>query len=128
MSDMPETAISRAVRADAEAARAEIRAEGIHCPSCGVNMADLPRGHRLAVSVDHGSEGRAVLLLGQTAKCATGVPIQWWPASYELAQAATTVMFWDDYNARIDREWDRMIGTGNGEHLTGFLGIVETMT
>jgi hypothetical protein len=58
--------IADAIHADAEAARAEIRAAGIFCPSCGVNMADLPEGHMLTngdltgtaamvKSVDHGA-------------------------------------------------------------------------
>lgn len=41
--------IGAALHADAEAARAEIRAAGITCPSCGVNAADLPERHRLAI-------------------------------------------------------------------------------
>ena len=35
------TEIADAVRADAAEARAEIRAAGITCPSCGQNAADL---------------------------------------------------------------------------------------
>ena len=34
--------IGAALHAEAEDARGEMRAAGIACPSCGVNMADLP--------------------------------------------------------------------------------------
>ena len=42
--------IGDALHSDAEAARAEIREAGIVCPSCGVNMADLPYEHSLEFS------------------------------------------------------------------------------
>src|ERR1035441_2205358 len=44
--------IGDAVHADAEAAREEIRADGLICPSCGQNYADLIGRHCLILVMD----------------------------------------------------------------------------
>ena len=44
--------IGDALRADAEAAREEIRAKGLTCPSCGQNWADLIGRHCLILLMD----------------------------------------------------------------------------
>lgn len=99
--------IGDALRADAEAARAEIRAEGIACPSCGVNMADLPDGHALVLSAGEP-------LYGDTAKCADGTPVEM--AAFEAIQAAAIVAVYDDFRHRLEAVWQReTIGEGPGE-------------
>ena len=108
--------IGDALRADAEAARAEIRAEGIVCPSCGVNMADLPDGHSLAM---YGPAGAVSI----GAECAEGMPVDM--AAFEALQAATTVAVYDDFRRRLETAWRReVIGEGPGK-FTGLLGILE---
>ena len=111
--------IGDALRADAEAARAEIRAEGITCPSCGVNMADLPGGHMLIVSREE----------PYTAECKAGEP-----ASLALSpvnddafakwQAAANVALWDDFRKREAEAFERITGTGPA-NFTGLLDVLE---
>lgn len=106
MSDDP---IGDALRADAEQARAEIRAAGISCPSCGINMADLPRDHRLVL--DHGgvdwlkAERRPA-----SANCAAGDVAPLDGADFETWQAAANVAFYDDFRARVDADLSRELG------------------
>ena len=120
MDGVEESAISRAVRADAEAARSEIRAAGISCPSCGANMADLPWDHSLVL--DGGVLG--------TAKCASGDVVKLAGAGYEAVKAALNVKFWDDVNASMDEEFSRMTGRDIRSdarpepHFTGLLDIL----
>jgi hypothetical protein len=108
--------IRAALRADAEAAREEIRAAGIICPSCGANMADLPGGHALAL---YDLPDDAVM----GAECAFGSPAIL-AASFELMRAAANVALHDDFN----RQWAEVvrrdiIGTGPG-HFTGLLDVL----
>ena len=116
-----EPEISRAVRADAEAARAEIRAAGITCPSCGINMADLPRRHHLAGDDD----SAAVVAL----RCAAGTAVDISAADFETSRNAANVMVFDQYNASIDRAWSELIGFDINEpapahESTGLLGTI----
>jgi hypothetical protein len=104
--------IGDALRADADAAREEIRAAGLICPSCGVNMADLNRHHMLTISDGRTHEngpGRSVLLARQpvTAKCAEGEPVVLHDAT------GNVVATWETYrNAANIALWDKMQATG----------------
>jgi hypothetical protein len=105
-----ETEISRAVRADAEAAREEIRAAGLVCPSCGVNMADLPRAP------------------GCTVKCNYGEGVC--PVGYEAFKAAANVSLWGNVNRAMDAEFSKMLGGDiNGPtpepKFTGLLDVLK---
>jgi hypothetical protein len=117
-----ETEISRAVRADADAAREEIRAAGITCPSCGVNMADLPRGHNLPIPPDFGAPGCTV-------KCNYGAPAC--PVGYEAFKAAANVSLWGDMNRAMDAEFSKMLGWDISGPMpepkfTGFPGVLKS--
>ena len=109
MADIPETEISRAVRADAEDARAEIRAAGIICPSCGVNMADLPRDHTLVFTNDKHPD-LTESLLASYAECADGQRICLLNAGFGAVKAAANVSLLDQYNAAMDAEFSKMLG------------------
>jgi hypothetical protein len=74
-------AVAAALEAEAEAARAEIRKAGITCPSCGVNLADLPDDHELVLS--DGYSG--------TAKCGAGQVVDWASARWDDFVNAVTV-------------------------------------
>lgn len=94
--------IADAIHADAEAARAEIRAAGIVCPSCGVNMADLPRDHTLTI-------GRAYEIAPlEPARCNYGTPANL--GDFETFKAAMNVRVWDACNAAVDAEFSKMLG------------------
>lgn len=117
---MTDDPIGAAVRADAEAARAEIRAEGIICPSCGVNMADLPDGHMLVLSDRE----------PWTAKCADGTLTALAASSsmgdeeFATWQAAANISLYDDFRKREAEAFRRIIGDGPGD-FTGLLSILE---
>jgi hypothetical protein len=73
--------VGDALRADAEAARAEIRAAGIYCPSCGISMADLPGDHMLELGMGGvGWVGGSPA--GFSVRCAAGVSIPMDGASF----------------------------------------------
>ena len=116
-----ETEISRAVRADAEAAREEIRAAGLVCPSCGVNMADLPRDHDLPIPPNLGAPGCTV-------KCNYGEGVC--PVGYEAFKAAANVSLWGNVNRAMDAEFSKMLGGDiNGPtpepKFTGLLDVLK---
>lgn len=107
--------IGAALRADAEAARDEIRAEGIVCPSCGMSMADLPNKHSLVL---YGPAGRDC-----GAECADGIPVDM--SAFEAMQAATTVAVYDDFRRRMEAAWrQEIIGEGPGK-FTGLFSVLE---
>lgn len=115
--------IGAALRADAEAAREEIRATGLVCPSCSLNMADLPDGHMLVISSGRRHEdgpGGAVLLAKEprTATCANGQPANMEQAPYETWQAVANISLWDSFRKTEDEVWSRI--------LDGFLGGAAT--
>jgi hypothetical protein len=121
MSELSDDPIGDAIRADAEAARAEMRAEAIICPSCRVNMADLPEGHSLALS------GEA----GQIAECPLGAPAELNASSpmsdeeFKAWQAAACIRLWEDFNRRMDEVVRReIIGEGPAE-FTGLLDVLR---
>lgn len=104
--------VAAALRPDAEAARAEIRAEGIECPSCGVNMADLPEDHALALSREE----------PWTAKCAAGALAEL--AEFAQWQAAANIQVWDTANRGFD-EYARKNIIGEGP--ANFTGILDAL-
>lgn len=113
--------IADAIHADAEAARAEIRTAGIVCPSCGVNMADLPRDHTLTL-------GRAYeTALLEPARCNYGTPAKL--GDWETFKAAANVSFWDGVNAAMDEEFSKMLGWDiNGPTPeAGFTGLLDVL-
>lgn len=125
------SAISRAVHAEAEAAREEIRSAGIHCPSCGQNVADLTAtGHGLEFS-----EGDlpATVAAGGTAQCPGGQPADLREHltgraadMYETVKALATVGVLGDYNRRFEQvAAEQIIGPPRTEPFEGFLSILK---
>jgi hypothetical protein len=111
--------IGDALHADAEAARAEIRAAGIVCASCGVNMADLGESHMLTLT--QGREFEDAPLRAPTAKCEYGALVQLGTASFEEVRAAASVALYEDFRACWDEAVSQQIvGTGPA-HFTGLL-------
>lgn len=115
--------IADAIHADAEAAREEIRAAGIVCPSCGVNMADLPWDHRLLFN------GEPTITFPATAECADGKPVDLAATGYGTVKAAVSVAFWGEMNAAMDAEFSRALGwdirgPAPAANFTGFLGML----
>ena len=107
--------ISDAIHADADAARAEIRAAGIVCPSCGVNAADLPNDHMLVISSGRRHEdgpGGTVLLAKEprTAACAGGQSVDMEQASFETWQAAANISLYDGFRKAEDEAFSQMLG------------------
>jgi hypothetical protein len=76
------------------------------CPSCGVNMADLPDGHRLAMS--GGREHENAPLEPMTGQCARGVRVTL--SALETLQAAANIALYDDFRAREAEAFSRMLG------------------
>ena len=105
--------IGDALRADAEAARAEIRAAGIVCPSCDVNLADLPDGHRLAV-VPGLKDGFAECRDGQRADITT----------FEPLEMAANISLWDEFRRRETEAFKAIVGEGP-VNFTGLLGVIQ---
>jgi hypothetical protein len=106
-------AVAAALRADAEAARAEMRALGISCPSCGVNMADLPEYHALAVLHED----------PYTARCAGGTLVTLAGEDFGTWQDAASVSVYDDFRRREAEAFKRIIGEGPAI-FTGLLGVL----
>jgi DNA-directed RNA polymerase subunit RPC12/RpoP len=127
--------IGDALHAEAEDARKEIRDAGIACPSCGLNMADLPGDHCLvlltSVPVTRESGfGHPVALMGKTGhscECRDGATVILTGADFGTWQAAASIQLWDDFRRRMDEVIRReIIGEGAGFTGTaGFLGQVN---
>ena len=110
---MTDDPIGAALAADAEEARAEIRAAGLICPSCGVNMADLPKDHRLEIGP----------LPDGVAKCAGGEQAHL--VRFDDFKAAANVALYDDFRKREDEAFARIIGKRAPDHeFTGLLGVL----
>ena len=116
-----ENPIGDALRADAAAAREEIRAAGLICPSCGVNMADLPDGHALAVSLE---EPCTVECRDGTAASLAGISSPMDDGAFEKWQAAANIAVWDYFRRREAGSFNQIIGTGPA-HFTGLLSALE---
>ena len=121
--------VGDALRADAEAARAEVRAAGIICPSCGINAADLPRDHML--EMDHGgvdwvkAEKRPA-----TARCAAGAIVPLDDADFETWQAAASVNLLDKVRETEDKAFSEMLGwdiRGETQAALRFTGFLEAL-
>jgi hypothetical protein len=105
--------IGAALHAEAEEARAEIRAAGLICPSCGVNMADLPADHRLEIGPL--SEG--------VAKCADGKQAHL--TQFDDFKAAVNISLYDDFRERESEAFARIIGKrAPGHEFTGILDVL----
>ena len=116
-------AVAAALAADAEEARAEIRAAGIACPSCGVNMADLPDDHKLVLDPG-GVDWVRAEKRPPSALCASGEPVSLDGASYETWQAAANVSLYDGFRARFDESLTtQIIGTGPPR----FTGLLDAL-
>ena len=116
--------IVAAMHADAEAARAEMRAGGIICPSCSVNLADLPDGHALILS------GEQVASRPWTAGCGDGAVVTLAASSpmsdseFRTWEAAASISLWDDFRRREAEAFKAIIGTGPAD-FTGLLSVLE---
>lgn len=116
-------AVAAALHADAEEARGEIRAAGIACPSCGVNMADLPQDHKLVLDPG-GVDWERAVKRPPSAKCGSGELVSLEGASFETWQAAANVSLYDDVRTRFEQALATdIIGTGPAR-FTGFLGAL----
>ena len=106
---MTDDLFAAALHAEAEQARTEIRAAGIVCPSCGINMADLPDSHRLVL--DHGGvDWERAVKRPPSAKCGTGELVSLDDAGFETWQAAANIALYDDFRAREAEAFSRMLG------------------
>ena len=116
-------AIAAALAADAEEARAELRAADIACPSCGVNMADLPDDHKLVL--DHGGiDWERAVRRPPSALCGTGRIVWLDDSRFETWQAAANVSLYDDVRTRFEQALATdIIGTVPA-HFTGFLDLL----
>jgi hypothetical protein len=90
-------AVAAALRADAEAARDEIREAGIACPSCGMNMADLPGDHRLVLDQNW-------------AKCVGHTAVDLRAASFEVLQAAANINLMEAFRAAENKALAALLG------------------
>jgi hypothetical protein len=91
--------VTAAVRAEAAAAREDIRAAGVACPSCGTNMADLPRDHKLDLSLSGPVEW----------KCATGQPVDLRGAPPETVRDAANINLWDEMRAADEAAFAKLL-------------------
>lgn len=113
--------VAAALQADAEVARAEIRAQGLVCPSCEVNLIDLPDGHAL---VSAGGDG-----VPWTAECRNGAVVTLAPSSpmsgeaFATWQAVATISVWDDFRRREAESFRAIIGEGP----TNFTGLIDIL-
>ena len=103
--------IRDALRADAEAAREEIRAAGIVCPSCDTNMADLPDGHMLVI---YGGEAAGQ---AHIAECRDGAPAEMAGISSPMSdsefatwQSATNLLVWDAFRRSEAEAFRAVVG------------------
>jgi hypothetical protein len=106
-----------ALRADADDARAQIRAAGITCPSCGASAADLA-GTSHAVEFSGGTLPGS--LPDGTAKCAEGSPVPLAGAGFDDISRLAQVDLLDAYERNWQAEMDKICGTGPAG-FTGFL-------
>jgi hypothetical protein len=100
--------IGDALHEDAEAARAEIRAAGITCPSCGVNMADLPEGHMLILGGGNGGLWGAKCARGSAVTVSADVPMG--DAAFGTLKSAANIALYDDFRRREDEAFRKMTG------------------
>jgi hypothetical protein len=122
MADDSADPIGDALRADAEAALAEIRATGLTCPSCGVNMADLPESHMLTL-LTRGREYEDAPLKAPTAQCDRGPLVHL--NGFEAIKAAANISLWDNFRKAEDEAFAAIIGTpAPGHEYTGLLDVL----
>ena len=117
--------IGDALRADAEAAREEIRAGGLICPSCGRNWADLLGRHCLVMVMADDTpwcecRDGAQVLLGPLLVARIG-PAKAWEKMQAAANIALADEVWRQETITFDRD---VIGTGPPK-FTGLLSILE---
>lgn len=122
--------VGAALAADAEAARAEIRAAGLVCPSCGVNMADLPEDHMLTLT--HGRESEDAPLKAPTAQCnygklvtlAASSPMT--DADFEAWQAAANISLHDQFRNAEAEAFAKIVGKREpGHEYDGLLSALD---
>lgn len=111
--------IGDALRADAEAARAEIRAAGLICPSCGVNMADLPEDHLLTLT--HGRQHEDAPIEAPTAKCEYGPLVML--GEYDKFRPAANISLHDQFRKAETEAFAKIIGTGPAN----FTGLLDAL-
>ena len=112
-------AVAAALHAEAEEARAEMRAAGIACPSCGVNMADLPEGHLLTLT--HGRQHEDAPIEAPTAKCEYGPLVML--GEYDKFRAAANISLHDQFRKAETEAFAQIIGTGPAN----FTGLLDTL-
>ncbi len=100
------------LRADAEAARGEIRAVGIVCPSCGKNAADFyGKGHRYDDLLPGGVPACFYDLENGLLKCADGEPVPIGTLTdWEHFQAVSSIALLDEFCRKEDEAFSAMLG------------------
>ena len=121
----PDDPIGDALHADAEAAREEIRAEGLTCPSCGQNWADLIGRHCLILVMADDTpwcecRDGAQVLLGSLLTARIGPAKAW-----EKMQAAASIAVADEVWRQETIAFDRDVIGGGPANFTGLLSILE---
>ena len=121
----PADPIGDVLRADAQAAREEIRAEGLICPSCGQNWADLIGRHSLVMIIADDTpwcecRDGAQVLLGPGLASRIG-PAKAWEKMQAAASISVADEAWRLETIAFARD---IIGTGPAE-FTGLLSILE---
>ena len=121
----PASPIAEAVHADAQAAREEIRAENLICPSCGQNYADLIGHHNLILIMADDTpwcecRDGAQVLLGMLLADRIG-PEKAWEKMQAAASISVADEVWRLETIALDRD---ITGTGPAE-FTGLLSILE---
>jgi hypothetical protein len=126
MADVTSDSIGDALRADAEAARAEMRETGLVCPSCEKSLGDLyGRGHRYDDSGNGTGVPSAVLNLQGTFNCIGGEPVDVASLEFEQIRAVANIGFLDAFwKAESDLMDERFIGTREG---SGFTGLLDSL-
>ena len=113
------------MRADAEAAREEIRATGLVCPSCRKNLADIYGSHSYEDLGDAGIPQAFNDLTG-TLKCTDGepIPVADIAADWDKFQAVANIAVLDEAWRRESRWFDEhAIGTGPAN----FTGLLDAL-
>jgi hypothetical protein len=110
--------IGDALRADADAARQELRDLGYVCPSCGKNAADIyGTGHR------YDRLGDGIVISQQVIKCADGQPVHRALLDYDQVKAVANIDLLDALNRAEDEAFAKIIGTGPAK-FTGLLDVL----
>lgn len=100
--------VEAALHADAQAARSEIRAASVVCPSCDANMADLPADHLLPYTTLNANPPIAQCNYGQSVPLGEAAGMS--DADFKTWQAAANIALYDDFRKREAEAFAKMLG------------------